>query len=54
MHCTSQSHPHTPSSIRTTTATRPKHHIQPQMNSPNLRNNEMRWPMEPPMNSSPL
>jgi hypothetical protein len=24
------------------------------MNSPNLRNNEIRWPMEPTMNSSPL
>lgn len=54
IHCTSQSHPHTPSSIRTTTATRPKHHIQPQMASPNLKTNEIRWPMESIMNSSPM
>jgi hypothetical protein len=52
MHCTSQSHPHTPSSIRTsTTATRHMHNLQQQ---PNMRNNEIRWPIETTMNSSPL
>ncbi len=52
IHCTSLSHPHTPSSIRTTT--RHKQNIQQQPNSPNMRNNEVRWPMETTMNSSPL
>jgi len=47
-----RSQPHTPSSIRTTT--RHKQNIQQQPNSPNMRNNEVRWPMETTMNSSPL
>jgi hypothetical protein len=54
MHCTSQSHPHTPSSIRTTITARPIHNIQQQTNSQNMRNNEIRWPIETMMNSSPL
>ena len=54
IHCTSQSHPHTPSSIRTTTAPRPKHPMKPPMTSPNLRNNEIRWPIDTTMNSSPM
>ncbi|CAF1602833.1 unnamed protein product [Adineta steineri] len=56
IHCTSQSHPHTPSSIRTTTTTRPKHNIQQQNNiNSNIRNNnDVRWPMETTVNSSPL
>ncbi|CAF0808808.1 unnamed protein product [Rotaria sordida] len=53
IHCTSQSHPHTPSSIRTTT-TRHMHNIPQQTNSQNIINNEVRWPIETTMNSSPI
>ncbi|CAF5194315.1 unnamed protein product, partial [Rotaria magnacalcarata] len=53
IHCTSQSHPHTPSSIRTTT--RPMHNIHHQTtHSSSMLNNEIRWPIETTMNSSPL
>lgn len=54
VHCTSQSHPHTPSSMRTSTTARHGHHIQQQMNSPNMRTSEIRWPLDTPMNSSPM
>lgn len=54
IHCTSQSHPHTPSSIRTSTTGRHGHHIQQQMNSQNMRTNDIRWPIDTPLNSSPL
>jgi hypothetical protein len=54
VHCTSQSHPHTPSSIRTTTTSRHMHNIQQQANTPNMRNIEVKWPIETSMNSSPL
>lgn len=54
IHCTSQSHPHTPSSIRTTTAPRHMHNFQQQPIPSNVRNNDIRWPIETTMNSSPL
>ncbi|UJR27386.1 hypothetical protein I4U23_008676 [Adineta vaga] len=53
VHCTSQSHPHTPSSIRT--STRHNHPTQQQTNNTNIRtNHEVRWPVETTLNSSPL